>query len=105
MMDFNESYSASALQSAISKISELTWEKLTEALVLDAKIQGIEECRKVRVDSTVTDSNIHHPTDSSLLYDCIRVINRLFRKLRKILLKKSWRFSTEQDVKIAKVCR
>ena len=40
-----------------------------------------------------------------MLYDCIRVINRLFQKLRKILKKKSWRFSTEKDVCKAKSIR
>jgi len=105
MMDIDEQYSSSCLQSAISEICERTWEKVSEALVLDAKAQGIEDCRKARIDSTVTDTNIHYPTDSSLLYDCIRVINRLFQKLRKILKKKSWRFSTEKDVCKAKSIR
>ena len=73
--------------------------------MLDAKDQGIEDCRHARVDSTVTDTNIHHPTDSSLLYDCIRVINRLFQRLRKMSGKKHWRFSTNKDVKMAKSLR
>lgn len=105
MMDINERYSASCLQSAISKITERTWEKVSEVLVLDAKGQGIEDCRRARIDSTVTDTNIHHPTDSSLLYDCIRVINRIFQRLRRALKKKSWRFSTQKDVSMAKSLR
>ncbi len=105
MMEMDEKYSASCLQDSISKISEQTWEKIGIVLVLDAKDQGIEDCRQVRVDSTVTDSNIHHPTDSSLLYDCIRVIHRLFKRLKKIFSKKSWRFSTDKDVKMSKSLR
>jgi len=101
-MDFDESYSSSALQYAISKISEKTWEEISKVLVWDAKEQGIEDCRRARVDSTVTDTNIHHPTDSSLLNDCIRVIDRLFQRLRRKANKKYWRFSTNQDVKTAK---
>lgn len=105
MMGPYEKYSSSALQDAISKISEKTWEKISMELVLDAKEQGIEDCRQARVDSTVTDSNIHYPTDSSLLYDSIRVINRLFQRLRKKTGKKFWRFSTDRDVKDAKSIR
>ncbi len=105
MMDIDEKYSSSSLQDVISKISERTWEKISIDLVLDAKEQKIEDCKQVRVDSTVTDSNILYPTDSSLLYDCIRVINRNFQRLRKISGKKSWRFSTDKDVKIAKSLR
>jgi transposase, IS5 family len=105
MMDLGEKYSSSGLQDAISQISEATWIFISTQLVLDAKNQGIEDCRQARVDSTVTDTNIHHPTDSSLLYDCIRVINRLFQRLRKISGKSYWRFSTNKDVKMAKSLR
>ena len=34
----------------------------------------------MRVDSTVTEMNIHYPTDASLIKDGIRVINRLIKK-------------------------
>src|SRR5262249_31605697 len=33
--------------------------------------------RKVRIDATVVASNIHAPTDSTLLRDCVRVLARL----------------------------
>jgi transposase, IS5 family len=105
MMEPREKYSSSCLQNAISQISEETWENISIHLVLDAKEKGIEDCKQARVDSTVTDTNIHHPTDSSLLYDCIRVINRLFQRLRKLSGKIFWRFSTNDDVKTAKSLR
>jgi len=38
---------------------------------------GIENGRKVRMDCTVVDSAIHHPLDSALLYDVVRVLCRL----------------------------
>jgi len=37
----------------------------------------VESGSKVRVDCTVTETNIHEPTDSSLLWDCVRVLSRL----------------------------
>ncbi len=38
--------------------------------------KGYEKGRTVRVDSTVVETNIHRPTDSSLIYDCITVLSR-----------------------------
>ncbi len=38
---------------------------------------GVEDGRKVRIDATVTETNIHRPTDSSLLWDCVRVLAQL----------------------------
>src|SRR5829696_7173163 len=41
--------------------------------------------RKLRVDSTVVETNIHHPTDSALLSDGVRVLSRLLRRAKKVL--------------------
>ena len=38
---------------------------------------NIERGKKVRVDCTVVESNIHHPFDSTLLWDSVRVLVRL----------------------------
>ena len=105
MMDINEKYSSSCLQDNISRISELCWENISKSLVLDAKESGFENCKQVRVDSTVTDSNIEYPTDSKLLYDCIRVIDREFKKARGMACQKSWRLSSLDQVKEAKSLR
>jgi len=105
MLDIDEKYSSSCLQCNISKISDTVWEKISKSLVIDAQSSGFEKCKKVRIDSTVTDSNIEYPTDSKLLYDCIRVIDREFKKARKIACKKYWRLSSREDVKEAKRLR
>ncbi|RLE44787.1 ISNCY family transposase, partial [Candidatus Woesearchaeota archaeon] len=47
--------------------------------------KGIEKGRKVRVDCTVCESNIHHPTDSSLLWDSVRVLCRLTQRAKNLL--------------------
>jgi len=39
--------------------------------------RGVENGRKVRIDATVTEADIHHPSDSSLLWDAVRVLTRL----------------------------
>jgi IS5 family transposase len=37
------------------------------------------------VDSTVVETNVHHPTDSRLLGDGVRVVSRLLRRAREAL--------------------
>lgn len=89
----SEWYSASCLQENIHRISEESWEQIQSGLLLDAKESGMEDGKRVRIDSTVVESHIHHPTDSALLYDALRVISREFRKLRQAAGKPHWRLS------------
>jgi IS5 family transposase len=65
------------LQKNIKRVSAETWAEINRKLVLYAAVNGIEAGRKVRTDCTVVESNIHAPTDSSLLWDCVRVLVRL----------------------------
>ena len=51
-------------------------------VILKAKQLGIEEGKKSRTDCTVVETNIHHPKDSSLLGDCVRVLTRLMKKAK-----------------------
>ena len=67
----------STLQKAIKHVRAETWETINRKLVSFAVEQRIELGRKIRTDCTVVESNIHHPTDSSLLFDCVRVMTRL----------------------------
>ena len=41
-----------------------------------AQDQGVVEGRRMRVDTTVVETNVHYPTDSSLLGDGVRVLIR-----------------------------
>ena len=41
--------------------------------------------RKIRLDTTVTESNIHHPTDTGLLADGVRVITRTVKKIKEVV--------------------
>ena len=77
--------SKSALQVNIKAVRAETLEAINEILVQVAVEEGIEDGRKVRVDCTTVESNIHHPTDSELLWDCVRVMVRLMGKARQIL--------------------
>ena len=100
--ELEEQYGHSCLQENISRISDQTWEMISSALIDDARKQKIENGKVVRIDSTATDSNIHHPTDASLLYDCIRVAEREFKRARKRAVKRHWRLISREKVKRAK---
>jgi IS5 family transposase len=70
---------ASALQGVISLIRAETWERINQLLVRDALDTKLESAKMVRIDSTVTDSPIHAPWDSSLLGDAVRVMDRMMK--------------------------
>jgi IS5 family transposase len=70
----------SALQANIASIRAETWEAINKALVLYAREHKVEDGRWMRTDTTVVESNIHHPLDSSLLYDSVRVLTRTLRR-------------------------
>lgn len=72
-----DGFQKSALNSNIKRISGETWEQINRDLLGYAKDQGIEKGRQVRTDCTCVQSNIHPPSDSTLLWDAVRVLTRL----------------------------
>ena len=69
--------SVSTLQRDFKKVRSETLETINRLLIMTAAAKGIEKGRKVRVDCTVVESDIHDPKDSSLLGDGVRVLARL----------------------------
>lgn len=59
------------------EVIEQIHQRLVELAVENKVVQG----RKMRVDTTVVETNIHYPTDSSLLGDGNRVLTRLMKKV------------------------
>jgi transposase, IS5 family len=55
--------------------------ELHRRLVEIAQQKGVIRGRKLRVDTTVVETNIHYPTDSSLLGDGARVLTRAMKKI------------------------
>jgi len=53
-------------------------------LVQIARDNGVTAGRRMRVDTTVVETDIHHPTDSTLLGDGVRVLTRTMQKITKI---------------------
>lgn len=56
-------------------------EKLHRRVVEIAREKQIATGRKMRVDTTVVETDIHYPTDSTLLGDGVRVLTRIMRKV------------------------
>jgi IS5 family transposase len=55
-------------------------------LVVQAAVElGLEDGQKLRVDTTVVQTDIHHPTHNTLLWDVVRVVARLIGRLAKTL--------------------
>jgi IS5 family transposase len=61
-------------------VIEQIHERMVQLAVENKVVQG----RKMRVDTTVVETNIHYPTDSSLLGDGDRVLTRLMKKVTAI---------------------
>ena len=53
-----------------------TIKKIHQRIVRIAQEKAVVQGRKMRVDTTVVETNIHYPTDSSLLGDGVRVLTR-----------------------------
>ena len=65
-------------------ISQIKPEKLQEVLVKLNEIaihEGLEDMERIRQDTTTIETDIHHPTNNSLIRDCIRKSNDHLSKL------------------------
>ena len=75
----------SVLQKTISAIRAETWEAINRTLLGDARKDKVENGQVVRLDSTVTAAPIHAPSDSSLLWDAMRVMVRLLKQADRLV--------------------
>ncbi len=71
--------SAKTLQRNIKRVRPETLEAINRAIVRGAAVE-VDDGSQVRIDCTVVETNIHAPTDSALLSDCVRVLVRLLRR-------------------------
>ena len=75
---------ASTLIKARKRYGDDMIEQLNEALLVKLQEKELLKTRKIRIDTTVVESNVHHPTDATLLQDGVNVITRLVNRIRKI---------------------
>jgi IS5 family transposase len=60
-------------------------EQLHRQVVEVAKRAGVTHGRRFRIDTTVVETNVHYPTDSSLLQDGMRVMTRAMQRASAVL--------------------
>lgn len=70
------------LSKAFNAIAPETWELVNQLFAIKMKREGKIDVDPIRTDTTVTECNIHYPTDSSLLWDAYRVTERLISRAR-----------------------
>ena len=74
-----------AFNRAFNRVTPATMEAINAAVIQAAVSLGLEDGTKLRVDTTVVETDIHHPTDSTLLWDAVRVLTRLVRQLHDVV--------------------
>lgn len=74
-----------AFNRAFNRLTPPTLQAVNEFVVRAAVELGLEDGQQLRVDTTVVQTDIHHPTDNTLLWDTVRVITRLVGHLHQAL--------------------
>jgi IS5 family transposase len=72
----------SFLDKCFLAIEPKTWKRVNELLGQYGVAEDMVHTNVIRADTTVVESNIHHPTDASLLWDTWRVTSRLLKQAR-----------------------
>jgi IS5 family transposase len=72
----------STLAKIYKTIRPETWKTINRLLGAYAVHQEYIQGDALRVDTTASETNVHYPTDSSLLWDCYRVLARSLGELR-----------------------
>jgi transposase, IS5 family len=74
-----------AFNRAVNRLTPRTLQAVNAAVIRAAVTLGLEDGTKLRVDTTVVQTDIHHPTDNTLLWDSVRVLTRLVGKLAAVI--------------------
>ena len=74
-----------AFQRAFVRLTPKTLKVVNDMVVQLAVALGLEDGKKLRVDTTVVETDIHHPTDNTLIWDAVRVVTRLIGRLAELL--------------------
>jgi IS5 family transposase len=74
-----------AFNRAFNRLTPKTLEAVNQAVIQAAVELGVEDGKKLRVDTTVVETNVHYPTDATLLWDSVRTIARLVEDLHQKL--------------------
>ena len=87
-----------AFNRAFHRLTPETVKAINELVVNAAVDLGLEDGNRLRVDTTVVQTDIHHPTDNTLLWDVVRVVTRLVGRLKKAVQKRIRGFHNRKRV-------
>jgi len=79
------------LHRTVSAIRGETWEAINRILLASARQEKVETGKVLRLNSTVTAALMHEPSDSSLLWDGVRVTARLLEAADGLVGGLEWR--------------
>lgn len=82
-LDRRRPYSFQMFHKYISRIRPETLQKVLYRVNQIAIGEGYENLQQLCQDTTVVESNIHYPTNNSLVWDCIKECDRLLGHLKK----------------------
>lgn len=82
-LDLRKPFSFQMFQSYISRIKPETLQKVLYRINQIAIGECYEDVQQLCQDTTVVESNIHYPTNNSLVWDCFKESNRLLGHLQK----------------------
>jgi len=74
-----------AFHRGFTRLTSGTLRAINDLVVQAAVELGLEDGQKLRVDTTVVQTDIHHPTDNTLLWDVVRVVTRSVGRLAEAL--------------------
>src|SRR5215475_1883851 len=66
-----------AFNRAFNRLTPTTMQAVNQAVVQAAVELGLEDGKRLRVDTTVVETDVHFPTDATLLWDTVRTVTRL----------------------------
>jgi IS5 family transposase len=81
-LEGRDPYSFQLFQKYISRINPESLHRLLVEINKIAISEGLEDVKSVSQDSTVVKTNIHYPTNNSLVWDCIKTSTRLLEQLK-----------------------
>ena len=87
----------STLQQNLKRLSAETLEHVNQAIIEQARAGGIERGQKARFDCTAVETIVHAPSGSTLLWDTVRVRDRLLRRT-----KEEFGISCSSHIRVAK---
>jgi len=90
-LDSQVSFDWRRLRNNVCKLRPETLERINELIVAHGHKLMPDAARRVRTDSFVVQTNIHYPTDASLIWDGVRSILRIAPELAVLLAASGWR--------------